>query len=90
MPLVHDDLDTVYPRSSDPFYIVTIYIKWVKTSWTYSTTVMWIGIKNVGPRIRIFLNMVIFKSGKNYDLGNKNYFHDFKYLVEKKNNSMWY
>ena len=26
---------TVCPRSSDPFYIVTYYIKWVTTSWTY-------------------------------------------------------
>ena len=28
---------TVCPGSSDPFYIVTYYIKWVTTSWTYST-----------------------------------------------------
>ena len=28
--------DTVCPRSSDPFYIVTYYIKWVTTSWTHS------------------------------------------------------
>ena len=27
---------TVCPRSSDPFYIVTYYIKWVTTSWTQS------------------------------------------------------
>ena len=27
---------TASPRSSDPFYIVTYYIKWVTTSWTYS------------------------------------------------------
>ena len=26
---------TVYPRSLDPFYIVSNYKKWVKTSWTY-------------------------------------------------------
>ena len=26
--------DTVCPRSSDPFYVVTYYIKWVTTSWT--------------------------------------------------------
>ena len=25
---------TVSPRSSDPFYIVSYYIKWVTTSWT--------------------------------------------------------
>ena len=29
-------LNTVCPRSSDPFYKVSYYIKWVNTSWTYS------------------------------------------------------
>ena len=29
-------LDTVCPRSSDHFYVVTYYIKWVNTSWTNS------------------------------------------------------
>ena len=28
---------TVCPRSSDPFHVVTYYIKWVITSWTDST-----------------------------------------------------
>ena len=28
---------TVCPRSRDPFYIVSYYIKWVTTSWTFST-----------------------------------------------------
>ena len=28
--------DTICPKSSDPFYIVTYYIKWVTTSWTHS------------------------------------------------------
>ena len=27
---------TVCPRSSDPYYIVSYYTKWVTTSWTYS------------------------------------------------------
>ena len=27
----------VCPKSSDPFFVVTYYIKWVTTSWTYST-----------------------------------------------------
>ena len=31
---------TVCPRSSDPFNIVTYYIKWVTTSWTYSTLIL--------------------------------------------------
>ena len=26
---------TICPRSSDPFYIVTYFIKWVTTSWTH-------------------------------------------------------
>ena len=28
--------NTICPGSSDPFYILTYYIKWVTTSWTYS------------------------------------------------------
>ena len=27
---------TVCPVNSDPFYVVTYYIKWVTASWTYS------------------------------------------------------
>ena len=30
---------TVCPRSSDPIYIVSYYIKWVTTSWTHSTKI---------------------------------------------------
>ena len=26
----------MYPGSSDPYYVVSYYIKWVTTSWTYS------------------------------------------------------
>ena len=33
---VEYDYLTVCPRSSDPFYIVSYYIKWVTTSWTHS------------------------------------------------------
>ena len=35
---------TVCPISSDPFYVVTYFIKWVTTSWTYS---MYTWIDNV-------------------------------------------
>ena len=28
--------NTIRPKSSDPFYIVTYYINWVTTSWTHS------------------------------------------------------
>ena len=31
---------TVCPRSCDPFYIVTYYIKWVTTSWTDGRTLI--------------------------------------------------
>ena len=36
-------LDTMCPRSSDPFYIVSSYIKWVTTSWTHgiNTSTKW-------------------------------------------------
>ena len=30
-------IHTVCPGGSVPFYIVSYYIKWVTTSWTYST-----------------------------------------------------
>ena len=35
--LVHIPVSTVCPGSSDPFHIVSYYIQWVTTSWTYST-----------------------------------------------------
>ena len=34
---------TACPRSSDPFYLLSYYIKWVTTSWTYS--IIKIGVK---------------------------------------------
>ena len=33
---------TVCPRTSDPFDILSYYIKWVITSWTYSTCLCYI------------------------------------------------
>ena len=35
--MVGQPLFIVCPRSIDPFYEVTYYIKWVTTSWTHST-----------------------------------------------------
>ena len=29
----------MWPRSLDPLYVVTYYIEWVMTFWTYSTSV---------------------------------------------------
>ena len=31
---------TICPRSSDSFYIISYYIKWVTASWTYSSSVI--------------------------------------------------
>ena len=43
---------TVCPRSSDPSYIVSYYIKWVTTSWTYSIILtFFMIIKNVEAKI---------------------------------------
>ena len=42
---------SICPRSSDPFYALTYYIKWVTTSWTYGTTLS--KCKGYGPMNRI-------------------------------------
>ena len=44
--------DTMCPRRSDPFYIVSYYIKWVTTSWTHSNL--------VDVRIQIEKNIFVF------------------------------
>ena len=38
---------TVCPKSSDPFYIESYYIKWVTTSCTYSTTIFFFSFCNI-------------------------------------------
>ena len=45
------DLPTVCPRSSDPFYVVTYYIKWATTSWTDSASIYWI---TAGPSLLLY------------------------------------
>ena len=35
------DVSTVFPRGSDPFYILTCFIKLVTTSWTHSISLGW-------------------------------------------------
>ena len=37
-PCIKNTRNTVCPGSSDPFYVVTYYSKWVTTSWTYSNS----------------------------------------------------
>ena len=55
---------TVCPWSSDPFNVVTYFIKWVTTSWTYSITGrLFLGRVRKHPlntvvRIRIFFNRI--------------------------------
>ena len=34
---IHEEEHTVCPRGSDPINILTYYIKWVTTSWTYTS-----------------------------------------------------
>ena len=51
---------TVCPGSSDPFYIVFYYIKWVTIYWTYSTTLR---------PCEYFLENVIYPQGRIQKLG---------------------
>ena len=37
MYMMNMNQDTVCPRSSVPFNILSYYIKWVSTTWTYRT-----------------------------------------------------
>ena len=52
---MHEE-STVRPRSLDPVYIVTYYITWGKTSWTYSISISKSGIREYFIRsiFRIF------------------------------------
>ena len=43
--------NTLCPRSSDPFYIVSYYIKWVTTSWTHS-------MRHMPPFIVIYASVI--------------------------------
>ena len=47
--------NNVWPKSSDPFYIVTYYIKWVTTSWTGGTLQVYKAISTRGPRDDLLL-----------------------------------
>ena len=38
---------TVFPRSSDPFHIVSYYMKWATTSWTHNIIYIYIYICNL-------------------------------------------
>ena len=54
------DLDsTICPRSSDPFYVVSCYIKWATTSWTHSSRHFYkkkIGVPMLYPITVFFTN----------------------------------
>ena len=47
---VHKNWCTVCPGSIEPFYIVSYYIKWVTTSWTYSSRTYPCVDKNQHPK----------------------------------------
>ena len=57
MVLLCFNCDTICPGSSDPFIIVSYYIKWVTTSWTHSK----IGLIRVKTRIW-FVKMNFFQA----------------------------
>ena len=58
----HFYLYTIYPRSLGPFYIITYYIKWVKTSWP---CIMFRYLKAVGSLLSpcIFLSLAAMQVG---------------------------
>ena len=47
---------TVCPRSSDRFYVVSFFIKWVTTSWAYSTP--WVSRALILPEITNIWNFL--------------------------------
>ena len=47
----YTDPITVCSGSSDPFYVVTQYIKWSTTSWTYSSNNYLLCVQEVGDHI---------------------------------------
>ena len=42
-PFLSRSTHIVWSKSLDPFYVVTCNIKWVKISWTFSSTYIWYG-----------------------------------------------
>ena len=60
-------LHTICPGSSDPFYIVTYYIKWVITSWTHSINNLNIYefVTEIGPvTFKIISKIVIYYTAR--------------------------
>ena len=51
-PLRFFFLNTICPGSSDPFFIVSYYIRWVNTSWTHSTF-----LSQSQPRFKYFTDL---------------------------------
>ena len=52
--------NTARPRSSDPFYIVSCYIKWVTTSWTHTVCFRLLKPAAIGMYLTIFVDGVCF------------------------------
>ena len=71
--LSRPSVTTTCPRSSYPFHIVSYYINWVATSWTYSVRIFsmlclvtfscWQGHYRVDLDLVVFCYVIIFKEG---------------------------
>ena len=61
--------DTVCPGGSDPFYIVSYYIKWVTTSWTHGTI-------RPGSQIFIYSLVTTYKWARLLGPTERNYYRE--------------
>ena len=77
---------TMCPRSSGPFYVVTYYIKWYTTSWTYSMSNMNFTIKSKGNRKQFSYNRRLLV--KSYEV-NSTYYLIIENLLCLKFGYMW-
>ena len=67
---------TVCPRSSDPFYVVSYYINWVTTSWTYGIVKYLIQIKWQRSHMKALawrkIGLFVEKKNRIYDCSRSN------------------
>ena len=54
------DVYTVCPRSSNPFCVVTYYIKWVTTSWTHSIYTKKLQFASYLQFVHVCFNILVF------------------------------
>ena len=83
IPGRHGSQDTTCPRSSDPFHIVTYYIKWVTTSWTHRTAKV---VYTIGDSIiSISFIVVITNTPRDLDIFEIIFFNALKALFLCRN-----